>query len=412
MPLYILNKRNFTLISRFKNYAMNVKSIIYILLPFLMPSFITAQIAITNSYFPVAGDLFQVATATPGTSKLVRVSPAGGNQTWNYNFLRSARNSTAYSTEKYMAIASDTAALRQYPDGELVRQTDSGDVAIINRTTTKLELLGFKNFNLKNLSIPGIAFRYSPPINDRHAPLSYLLPTINLVSNFTAAIPSSALPDSLLSRLPFRPDSMRINYRIGRQDKIDAWGSILIPGASVAVPVLRERRFEESEIRIEIKISILPWIDITPTLISALGSDFRPAKDTTITYNFWSNTTKQPLVTIQTNAQDSIILVKYKWQAIVAGIKNDEAKKEVTMSLYPNPSKENSETLLEIKDCSSGTYTISIVDVQGKNVSIISAKNATADRFSVKIPPLPQGLYFVNFTSENILKTLKLVVAE
>jgi Secretion system C-terminal sorting domain len=391
---------------------MNIKSIIYVLLSFLIPSATTAQITLTNSYFPVAGDSFQVATATTATAKLVRVTPAGANQTWNYNFLRSARNSTAYSTEKYKTIASDTAALRQYPDGELVRQTDSSDVAIINRTTTKLELLGFKNFNLKNLSIPGIAFRYSPPINDRHAPLSYLLPTINLVSNFTAAIPSSALPDSLLSRLPYRPDSMRINYRIGRQDKIDAWGSLLIPGAASAVPVLRERRFEESEIRIEIKISILPWIDITPTLVSALGSDFRPAKDTTITFNFWSNTTKQPLVTIQTNALDSITSVKYKWQAIVAGLNTEGGKKEASLKLSPNPSKLNSETLLEIKDCPSSTYTISIVDVQGKNVSTISGKNLSTDSFSVKIPPLAKGLYFIHFLSETRIGTVKWLVVE
>jgi Secretion system C-terminal sorting domain len=398
---------------------MNRKSRLYILFVFFLPSLISAQITLTNSYFPVAGDSFRVATATPATAKLVRLTAAGTNQTWNYNYLRSARNSAAYSTERYRAIASDTGALRQYPDGELVRQTDDGEVAILNRTTSKLELLGFKNFNLGNFSLPGVAFRYAPPINERHSPLSYILPTISFVSNFTATVPSSALPDSLLTRLPIRPDSIRVNYRIARQDRTDAWGSLLIPGAA-ATPVLRERRFEESEVRVEVKVSIFPWVDITPTLVSALGSDFRPAKDTTISYYFWSNTTKQPLLVIETNGQDSVKTAKYRWQAIVAGVNTDGTsrdnreggKNDVSVSLYPNPSKINSETILEIKDCPSSTYTISIVDVQGKNVSTILGKNATEDKFSVKIPPLPQGLYFLNFTSENVFKTVKLVVAE
>jgi hypothetical protein len=390
---------------------MNRNLHLFILLVFFFPSLISAQITLTNSYFPVAGDSFRVATATAATAKLVRLTAAGANQTWNYNFLRSARNSTAFSTERYRAIASDTAAFRQYPNGELVRQTDDGEVAILNRTTTKLELLGFKNFNLGNFSLPGVAFRYAPPINERHAPLSYILPTASFVSNFTAAVPSSALPDSLLTRLPLRPDSVRVNYRIARQDRTDAWGSLLIPGAS-ATPVLRERRFEESEIRVEVKVSIFPWVDITPTLVSALGNDFRPAKDTTISYYFWSNTTKQPLLVIETNGRDSVKSAKYRWQAIVAGLNTEGGKNDLSMTLFPNPSKVNSETILEIKNCLSNTYTISIVDIQGKNVSTISGKNATTDKFSVKIPLLPQGLYFLNFTSENVYKTLKIMITE
>lgn len=391
---------------------MNFKSIIYAFVPLLFPFSIAAQISLTNSYFPVAGDSFKVASATSATAKLVRLTAAGGNQMWNYNFLRSARNSTAFSIERYRAIATDSAALRQYPDGELVRQTDSGEVAILNRTTTRLELLGFKDFNLGNLRLPGVVFRYSPPINERHAPLVYNLPAISFVSNFTATIPSSVLPDSLLTRLPIRPDSVRLNYRISRQDKTDAWGTILIPGEASGIPVLRERRFEESQIRIEVKVSIFPWVDITSTLIAALGSDFRPEKDTSISYHFWSNTTKQPLLVIQTNGRDSVQSVKYKWQAILAVIKNQEDEKDMSLTLYPNPSKINGETLLDIKNCHSTHYTLSIVDVQGKTVSSISNKTPSFETFSVKIPPLSSGLYFIKFLSDNVLKTVKLVVTD
>ena len=393
---------------------MNCKSIIYTLLFSVITFPLSAQITLTNSYFPVAGDSFRIATATTATTKLVRLTPSGGNQTWNYNFLRSARNSTTFSTERYRVIASDTSALRQYPDAELVRQTDSGQVAALNRTTTKLELLGYKDFNLGNFNVSGVTFRYSPPVNERHAPLIYNAPAISLVSNFSAAVPSSAIPDSILSRLPIRPDSVRINYRIARQDKNDAWGTVLIPGAASVVSVLRERRFEESEVRVEVKISIFPWVDITPTLVSAAG--FRPQKDTTISYYFWSNTTKQPLVVINTNAQDSVLSVDYKWQQITANVQNTEGVLEgVPMSVYPNPSRANSESFLEIKDLKSSNYTVSAFTIDGKILLKKDFKNGVSDRIFMKLIPLPVGLYFIELTADkpqNGVKTMRLVVVE
>ena len=393
---------------------MHLKSNIYTVFLAFFCSAVSAQITLTNSYFPAAGDSFKVATATTATANLVRITPAGGNQAWNYNFLRSARNGAAFSVESYRAIASDTAAFRQYPDGELVSQTDSGQVAVLNRTLTKLELLGYKNFNLGSLSIPGISFRYSPPINERHAPLIYNAPTISFVSNFSAAIPSSALPDSLISALPFRPDSFRINYRVARQDKNDAWGTMLIPGASSPIPVLRERRFEETETRIEVKLGFFPWVDITPVLASTTG--FRQAKDTTISYYFWSNTTKQPLVVVNLDAQDFVRSVQYKWQQIVADIKNTEGGADaVSMTLYPNPAKANSSSYLDIKGLKSNGYNVTISDIQGKIISKISEKNPLSETTTIKLPPLAVGLYLIELGTDkkqNGVKTMQLIVVQ
>jgi Secretion system C-terminal sorting domain len=387
---------------------MNYKSIIYAFFISLTSSAISAQITITNSYFPNAGDSFKIATATSATAQLAKVTPAGGNQTWNFNFLRSDRNSTAFSTEVYKAIASDTAAFNQYPSGELIRQTDTGQVAILNRTTTKLELLGFKGVNLGAINIPGVAFRYNPPINERHAPLIYNLPTISFVSNFTATVPSSVVPDSILSRLPIRPDSIRINYRISRQDKTDAWGTVIIPGSNSAVSALRERRFEEREFRIEIKVSFFPWVDITTALGSTLGEGFRSPKDTVINYYFWSNTSKQPLVVINTNEKDSITSVRYKWQAIVAGLKNTEGVlNDVSMIVFPNPAKANEATFVEIKNWKSTDYDISIAQSDGKIVSTLRGKTPSNSDFNINIPPLPQGFYVLKITDGKGTKSVK-----
>ena len=386
---------------------MNYKSIIYAFFISLTSTAISAQITLSNNYFPAAGDSFKIATATSTTARLAKVAPAGGNQTWNFNFLRSDRNSTAFSTEIYKAIASDTAAFKQYPSGELIRQTDTGQVAVLNRTTTKLELLGFKGVNLGAINIPGVAFRYNPPINERHAPLIYNLPTISFVSNFTVTVPGNVIPDSLLSRLPIKPDSIRINYRISRQDKTDAWGTVLIPGATTAATALRERRFEEREFRLEVKVSIFPWVDITTALGSTLGEGFRQPKDTVISYYFWSNTTKQPLVVINTNGSDSITSVRYKWQAIVAGLKNTEGVDNASITVFPNPAKANEATFVEIKNWKSSDYDISIAQLDGKIVSILRSKAPSSAPFNVSLPPLPQGFYLLKISDGEGFKTVK-----
>ena len=386
---------------------MNYKSIIYAFFISLTSTAISAQITLSNNYFPAAGDSFKIATATAASARLAKITPAGGNQTWNFNFLRSDRNSTAFSTEVYKAIASDTAAFNQYPSGELIRQTDTGQVAVLNRTTTKLELLGFKGVNLGAINIPGVAFRYNPPINERHAPLIYNLPTISFVSNFTATVPSNVIPDSLLSRLPIKPDSIRINYRISRQDKTDAWGTVLIPGATTAAAALRERRFEEREFRLEVKLGIFPWVDITTALGSTLGEGFRQPKDTVISYFFWSNTAKQPLVVINTNGSDSITSVRYKWQAIVAGLKNTEGVDNASITVFPNPAKANEAFFVEIKNWKSSDYDISIAQLDGKIVSILRGKAPSNSDFNISIPPLPQGFYVLKITDGKGTKSVK-----
>ena len=51
------------------------------------------------------------------------------------------------------------------------------------------------------------------------------------------------IPDTLLAGLPIRPDSLRIRFVTTRQDKVDAFGKIKIPGSG-EIDCLRERRYE------------------------------------------------------------------------------------------------------------------------------------------------------------------------
>lgn len=389
---------------------MNCKSITYAFLFFLTSVKICAQISLTNSYFPAAGDTFRVATATAATARLVTITPAGGNQTWNFDFLRSERNNTVFNVERYKNIASDTAAKSQYPDGELIRQTDSGQVAVLNRTTTKLELLGFKGFDMGMIQIPNVAFRYAPPLNERHAPLVYNLPTISFTSNFTATVPSNVLPDTLLRQLPIRPDSLRINYKVSREDKTDAWGTVLLPSATQPVSALRERRREIREFRLEAKLSIFPWVDVTSFVLAAINSDLKQPRDTVISYYFWSNTTKQPLVIINANAQDSVNFVRFKWSPLLSPTADTEGVDAVSLAVFPNPAKAANGAFVEIKNWKSTHYNITIIQADGRVVSNLKSEVPSKEHFNIPLPALPQGIYWLQISDNGKVKTVKFVM--
>lgn len=382
----------------------------FILTVLFFSNLLNAQISLTNSYFPVAGDSFKVAVATPATTQLVTLTPAGANQTWNFNFLRSALNNSVYSWEIYKNISSDTTAQRQYPDGELIRISDTIQVAVLNKTSSNLDLLGFKNATLGTLSIPNVVFRYSPPVNDRHAPLVYNNPVISFTSNFIATVPSSVFPDSIIKTLPIKPDSIRMNYRITRQDKTDAWGNVIMPGNSQAIPVLRERRQAISEVKIEAKISIFPWLDITSIVLGTLGGNVQQPKDTSISYYFWSNTTKQPLVVISTNAQDSIQLVRFRWQQLPTSISNTEGAYPSSILIFPNPAQASVASTAEIKNWKSTHYTATITQIDGKIISTWHGTTPSTERFSVPLPILPTGLYYLSISNGEIIQTVKFSV--
>ncbi len=118
-------------------------------------------------------------------------------------------------------------------------------------------------------------------------------------------------------------------------------------------------------------------------------------------------TTKQPLVVINTNGSDSIISVRYKWQAIVAGLKNTEGVDNASITVFPNPAKASEAIFVEIKNWKSSDYDISIAQLDGKIVSILRGKTPSNSDFNISIPPLPQGFYLLKISDGEEFKTVK-----
>jgi Secretion system C-terminal sorting domain len=370
------------------------KSIIYALFFSLISVEINAQTSLTDAYFPSANDSLQTAIALPQYTRTLRLTAASATaQRWDFSFLRSALNSTAKTTERYVTTT-DTALLRQFPTAKLVRDIGGGQLAAYNKTATRFELLGYKNIDLGGILRLPLVAKFLQPVLERRAPLTYNTTNRNQ-SNFVIAFASDIIPDTILSLLPLRPDSIRVRFQTDRQDKTDAFGTLLIPGASYEV--LRERRYELTDTKIEAKLNPLPWIDITSLVLTGQQ---RP-RDTTISYYFWSNLAKEPIAILTTNDVDSITSAEYKYLKINTSVKNGVyTEGSFSLSVFPNPT--TNEAFFDVKTSrSTAGFSLNIVDNLGRNWARKTLNSDTEQRVKMDVSTLPNGLYWASLTDEN-----------
>jgi hypothetical protein len=369
-----------------KNYLSTIA-----LLLLLLSAPITAQTSLTDAYFPSANDSLQTAIALPQYTRALRLTSATSTaQQWDFSFLRSANNSTAKTTERYLSTT-DTALLRQFPTAKLVRDIGGGQLAAYNKTATRFELLGYKNIDLGGaLRLPLIA-KFLQPVLERRAPLAFNTTNRNQ-SNFVLAFSSDIIPDTILNNLPIRPDSIRIRFQTDRQDKTDAFGTLSIPGGRYEV--LRERRYEITDTKIEARINPLPWLDITALVLTGQQ---RP-RDTTIRYYFWSNLAKEPIAILTTDDRDSVVLAEYKYLKINTLIKNTpNTEGGYALSIFPNPTTSNVFFDVEMRP-SPSTFSLIIVDNIGREIAKKNALTGTEQRVQVDVSKWLAGIYWVYLT--------------
>jgi hypothetical protein len=289
--------------------------------------------------------------------------------------------------------ATDTALLRQFPTAKLMRDIGGGQLAAYNKSATRFDLLGFKNINLGAVQLPLVA-KYLQPVLERRAPLAFNTTNRNQ-SNFVVAFTTDIIPDTILSLLPIRPDSIRVRFQTDRQDKTDAFGTLLIPGGSYEV--LRERRYEITDTKIDAKINPLPWIDITNLILTGQQ---RP-RDTTIRYYFWSNLSKEPIAILTTNDVDSITSAEYKYLKINTSVKNGVyTEGSPSLSIFPNPT--TNETFFDVKiSLPIASFSLIISDNLGRNIAQKSFTNEQEQRVQMTISTLVNGIYWARLTDEN-----------
>lgn len=368
------------------------------LLSFILSLFtlsVTAQITVTNTTFPVAGDTLK--TVFDGMPTGIIINPNGGSidASWDFSGLQ------GMLTERVFRPASEGDAFAQFPDADLVLNVGIAGENYYRITDNNFELIGYQGPDPANLGL-NLPVVVSPPIVERRAPLDFT-DSYTTEGAVVVAISADDIPGGVLDTFDITPDSLRIRISNDRSNFVEGWGTLTIPGGTY--DVIREKRVELTETHLDIKIGSL-WLDVT----NAAGFDFLGV-DTTTTYNFYNDNSKELIanVTVDNVNNDEVLFVEYKFNDVTTNVRYINNGKPDILA-YPNPAIES--IRLEMMNLQSGKYKVRIYNILG--VEVWNREyNVNGNRIvKVDLTNFRKGTYLYSLDNENgkTISTKRLIV--
>lgn len=333
-----------------------MKHIQLIILCFLSFS-VGAQITLTNQYFPQVGDT--LLTATDNMPAGIQIGTPGPDREWNFKSLQSP-----VIVRTIIRPASEGAAAVDFPNADLVFKLNENAEGYYRLTDNTLELIGLSGTDPINLGID-VQPKLDEPQIERWAPLSFGDVNDSEV-NLTYALDAEEIPQNLLDILPITPDSIRLRLQLKRHDEVDAWGTMSIPGGTYEV--LREKRTLDQDIRLDAKIGILGWQDITDIVLELtdLGADAL-GESQIVRYHYWSADAKEAIAVVSMSPdQSSITAVEFKAEDILADLVQTTDKLQPSVLAYPNPAM--AYTNFQFIQLKPGNYRLVIYNLVGSEV--------------------------------------------
>lgn len=307
-----------------------------------------AQPVITSQSFPQVGDtLFTHVDHLPNNINTVA---KGEGKRWDFSALQSpfARQMDIFPADVFSEF-------QHFPQANAAVILKENQLGFYHIGDSEITLLGLVGDDPLALGLNTVV-RYEPPLVDRRAPLRYQ-DGFQTESNVVYSFALEELPRNHFSLLPFTPDSLRISINIDRQDYVDAWGRLIIPGG--IFDVLRERRQEVRNVRLEARIGRQPWQEVTDLME---GTDWMGSQST-VTYFYHSNQAVNPVAEVYMDGYEKKLLsVIYKARSSAENIQLVGALKSGVYA-YPNPAIVN--VRFEFTNLPAGNYKLAIFNILG-----------------------------------------------
>ena len=379
-------------IESLKVNLFRMKRYIPIFLLLFVVAGISAQITVTSSTFPVAGDTLKLAFDNSPVG-IVAFTPPGGNQIWDYSSLE------ADSTRNIVFNPANQGSVGgQVPGAELFAVFSPTTESYYNVTPASFELQAYYGIVPYDL-VANHLFKYNPPLQERHAPLNFFdihSSSSGLLEKF---LPSDFTPQLMINLAALNSnapiDSMRYRVSISSIDAVDAWGSVIIPGGTY--DVLREKRTLYRETRIDAKIPPLGWLDITQ--IAYLAGFKGLHVDTIVSFHFYNDMAKEPIAVVTlNNEQNAARQVMFRNTAVVSAIEKVDAANP-TVIISPNPAGD--EALISFKNILPGSYRLIISDVSGRMIQQISLQMSGSNPEQINLSRILPGMYLLTLFDEN-----------
>ena len=368
----------------------------------LLPALhLSAQVTLTEAYFPVAGDTLRYSVAEPGTT--VDLLTAGANRQWNFGTLTAASQlSLAAATPSGETV---------FTEADLALDIDSTTVGFYRNEAGSLDLIGIRG---TNALLPGyqIEASLSPARPERRAPLAYEATFTSLATN-VIAVATTDLPAETRGEygaLLTGVDSIRLTTVSDRTDNVDAFGTLLLNGKSYEV--LREKRTETVTTTVEVKSGALAYNDITALLqiFAPEYAAFLGEQAPVTTYYFWSPGQKEAVATVTEEEDGSVSRMTYV-RSDATSSTGGPFLRQASISIYPNPAY--GLTTFEVGGLDNGDYTISVFNVLGRRVATTTFSPSLGNaKVPVELNNLPRGTYLYTLMNQRgrILTTRRVMV--
>lgn len=358
---------------------------------------LNAQITVTNETFPAVGDILKTVSAT-NVEGLV-MTPAGDDQFWDFSNIQT----NAVSELNYVGVNEGENAMF-FPTANLLITDEQGE-NYFEVSDQTVNFLGFSGGDPTGFGVELVAL-LDPPLTEARAPLTYLdFDSYSSETNIPFA--ADAIPGGILDSLPLSPDSLRIRVMVDRTDLIDAWGTIKIPG-NKEYEVIRRKRVELSETRLDIKLGIFPWVDVTDQL-GDMG--FFGGIDTLVTYTFISNDAKENIAVFDLDGDEEFIFgADFKFEQGGPNSISTTQNGDPGVFAYPNPAI--NEVKFDFRNLENGTYQLKIFNILGlealnEEVYVSGNKTIKSD-----ISRLKKGTYLYSLIDDSgkTISTKRLIV--
>ncbi len=360
-----------------------------------------AQITVNNTTFPEVGDTLY--TAIDNMPSNISITSPGGPQSWSFASLQAP-----FTRRTIVQAAASGPAAGVFPSADVLLSLGNNSDGYFNVTNNRFELVGISGMDPIGQGVQ-IQARYSPPVIYRRSPMNFF--DVNQSqSALLVAFAADDLPSAILDLLPITPDSLRIRISTNRVDVVDAWGTLTIPGG--IYDVLREKRTQYQDVRLDIRVGFFPWQDITDIVLQLTGIEgiAQLGQDTTVTYNFFSNEAKEPIAVVTMNdAGTAPATVEYKAKEVVSNVQNTNGLKPGVYA-FPNPAIVN--VRFEFSNLPKGEYTLRIFNVLGEEVMKKRYYVNGSRTEKVDISQLKKGAYLYSLVNDRgkTLVTKRLVV--
>lgn len=347
-----------------------------------------SQITVTSATFPVAGDTLRYAVDNrPVIDAQSVYTPPGFDQTWD---LRLLQGHALFNQVYQPAISGKNAA--KFPGAELVAINGLTET-YFNVTPSRFETMGYGGTDPFGFNLQA-AFELRPALPERVAPVNFFDITA-FSSSILQGFAAHELPTMVHSAIPPGTgfDSLRVRVAFSRVNAIDAYGTIKLPFADY--PVLRQKSTQYLETRIDLKVFVLGWLDVTDIFVRnspAWGPLL--GVDTTVWHSFINDQTKEIIAQLHFNAeQNQILQVVYKAPANATVPVYTVQPPTTGLKIFPNPAHETIQ--LDFVPLVTGQLEIVMHDVLGRLVNNTPLEVIRNQRMSWSLPcrDLPAGLY-------------------